>query len=267
MKPNILKLYRLLFDSSVSLKIGSQEVPIKDASPEHRTLFLSPLIDLSSIKDLEQSKPDINQMIKIFQILTTIKTKDLFRICIIGDFIDNQALQSFHPYEDEHIQTIRLNNITYFSLKRIELEKFMDKYWDVKDDILILSPRACGVIIPEMSSVIQYKTFLSTKSYYTSCNQLPDNIDYLGMNLMNSTMGSLQFTPSEYDIVRAIKAYNFNDLDLNIELLENFEKPFVQNMVTNMLACNNMHKAQYLIIQVLKQLKNTTLESLIGDDK
>lgn len=267
MKPNILKLYRFLCDSRVSLKIGSQEIPIKDAPPEYQTLFLSTLIDLSHIHYLEQSKPDINRMIKIFQILTTIQSNELFRICILGDFIDNQALQAFHPYEDEHIQTIRLKNITYFSLNRIELEKFMDKYWDKKDNILVLSPKACGVIIPKMSSNNQYKTFLSTKSYYTSCNQLPDNIDYLGINLMNSTRGSLQFTPSEYDIVRAIRAYNFNDLDLNIKLLENFEEPYVQRMVTDMLACNNMHKAQYLIIQVLKQLKNTTLESLIGDDK
>ena len=47
MKPNILKLYRLLYDSRASLKISGQEIPMKDASPEYQTLLLSPLIDFA----------------------------------------------------------------------------------------------------------------------------------------------------------------------------------------------------------------------------
>jgi hypothetical protein len=263
MKPNIFKLHHVLSISKVPLKIESLDLKFRDLSVEFQTIFLAPLIDLNIVPIIKESEPNIGRMLKVYQILNAIKTENLFRVCIIGEFSNFDTIEQLHPYEDEYIHNVMLINEAYFSVRGIDIDRFHNEFANHKNDIIIFSSRNFGYARQNMSMETGANITIAHENSIEVFNQLPETMDYMGINLLTSIIGSLEILPSEYDIVRAINAYHLNDLKLNIKLLISHNKPFVQKMVNDMLSCTNMYKAQSLILRVKRQLENTSWESLI----
>ncbi len=248
MKPNALKLFKLLYEAPKPLKIEGTNIILNDVSIEYMTLFLYPLVDLSHVPDIELNlKYDIERLKNLNKILDTIVKEDLFRIGIIGEDLNMDFIKKYHPYQDEFIMNKRYKNEFYFSLRRSDLQVFMNEYENQASDIMILTPGNHAFMIPEKLNDAQKEVVLSIKSFYELAFKLPKPMDFLGMNLLTSIVGSLDYLSSEYDMLKTLRMYKIDDIDILNRLIENHEKPFVISMVQDMKACTNQYNAQRLM--------------------
>ncbi|MDG0889650.1 hypothetical protein [Paracholeplasma manati] len=264
MKPNALRLFKALYEAKKPLKIEGTSLIFKDVSAEYMTLFLSPIVDMSVLPEIElDMKNDVSRLKTLYKMIETIVKNDLFRVGIIGDSLNQEAIDKYQPYEDDLIKNKRYKNELYFSLKRDDLERFMDDYQSISNDVIILTPGNHAFLIPEKFNDSQKDVILSLKTLYESSFKLPEPMDYLGLNLLTTMINSFDYLASEYDIVRAIHNYRIEDSEIINHLLENHNKPFVLSMIKNMNQCQSLHKAQHLIRQAKKRFIEEPWEILM----